>query len=295
MKIFVVGGTGFLGRHFQEELKKYPDIDAVFAVRDRAGEDAIRNAGFRAVFADIKNKDELVVAAQGAEVLYNLVGIISGNKEDFYNLHVKGTENVVTAAKANGVKKIVYVSALGVENPKGSRIPYFATKVLAEKAVRDSRIPYVILRPAAMFGKGGGFLRPFLGIITKSPLVPLIGGGKYRIQILAVSVTASILVQSAPREITGTYVLSGPEILTLKEIVKRLLKYLHKKRVLVYAPSWLTMIFARIFHFFNIKNVIDPDQLKMLKLENFGDSSAAKKAFTYADIYFNENGSYPLI
>lgn len=296
MKIFIVGGTGFLGRHFQEELKKHPDIEAVFAVRGSDEENAVRNAGFQAVFADIQKREEIIKAARGAQILYNLVGIISGTREDFYNLHVKGTENVIAAAKANGAKKIVYVSALGVENPKGARIPYFTTKLLAEEAIKQSGIPYVILRPSAMFGKGSGFLRQLAVLINLSPIIFLPDGGKYRIQLVAACVTASILAQSALQEKTeGVYTVSGPEVLTLKEILKRLLIYLHKKRVILPVTFRFAAFFVKIFSLLGVKNLITSSELAMLRLENVGDNGDAQRVFNYPVIYFDPNGSYPLI
>ena len=97
--------------------------------------------------------------------------------------------------------------------------------------------------------------------------------------------TADILAQAAMREDTeGTYNVSGPEVLTLREIVRRLIRYLHKKRLIIPIPFSIP-----------IPGLMTSDQLAMMRLENIGDSGKTKETFDYKDIYFDPDGSYPLI
>lgn len=269
-KVLIIGAGGFVGGHLKKELDRYPELNVQAPLRTEL---------------DIRDKAAVIDAASGIDVIYNLVGIISGSHKQFHDLHTKGTQHVVAAAKKHGVKKIIYISALGVEHPKSQTIPYFSTKAKAEKIIYQSGIPYTILRPSAMFGPGSGFLKSLAKLIRWSPVIFLPELGRHRIALVAVDVTAKILAESAIRDDTeGTYIVSGPEDLTLREIIKRLTQYLHKKRLFIPIP------FS-----FPVPGLITSSQLAMLRLENIGDSGKTRETFDYKDIYFDPDGSYPLI
>ena len=268
MNVLILGGDGFVGRHLQKELARDP---AISVTAPESGK------------LDIRDREALSRAASGMDVIYNLVGIIKGSDKQFYDLHVGGTKNVVYAARAERVKKIVYISALGVADPRAQMIPYFATKAEAERVIIASGISHTILRPSAMFGPGAGFLKPFVRIIRWSPILLLPGMGKYRFQLVAVDTTARILARAAAGG-EGTYVVSGPEVLTLREIFSRLLRYLGKKRVTIPVPFAIP-----------VPGIITRSQLAMLRLENFGESGKTKETFDYPDIYFDPKGAYPLL
>ena len=268
--VLIIGADGFVGGHLQKALENYPELKVRAPARGEL---------------DIRDRAAVVQAAEGIDVIYNLVGIIAGTARQFRDLHTQGTQHVVEAAQKHGVKKIIYISALGVENPKAKNIPYFSTKKEAEELIVRSGIPYTILRPSAMFGGGAGFLKAMVSIIRWSPVLLLPGFGKYRFQLVAVTTTATILAQAAVREgAVGIYNVSGPEVLTLREITRRLLRYLHKKRLIIPIPFSIP-----------IPGIMTSDQLAMMRLENIGDSGKTKETFDYKDIYFDPDGKYPLI
>jgi len=101
--VLIIGANGFVGGHLQKELDRYPEL-------------RVRAPSHKEL--DIRDEAAVMAAASGIDVIYNLVGIISGSYKQFYALHTEGTQHVVAAAKKHGVKKIIYISALGVEHPK---------------------------------------------------------------------------------------------------------------------------------------------------------------------------------
>ena len=107
-----------------------------------------------AAAVDVRKRETLDQAFDGASVVISLVGIMHGSPTDFEDIQWHGAENVATSAKKQGAK-IVHISAIGAD--EFSKIPYARTKALGEKAVREICADSTIIRPSIIFGPGDGF------------------------------------------------------------------------------------------------------------------------------------------
>ena len=139
MRIFVSGGTGFIGGHLQRALlTKGHSIRLLVHKRG----DGIEQ-GVEQVEGDITRPETLAAAVQGCDATINLVGIIRefpGRGMTFARLHVAGTRNVLEAAKAAGIKRHLQMSALGTRPNATSN--YHRSKFQAEELVRGSGLDY---------------------------------------------------------------------------------------------------------------------------------------------------------
>ncbi|MFC6962321.1 complex I NDUFA9 subunit family protein [Halocatena marina] len=265
MNVIVVGGTGFIGRPLTHEL-----IDRGHSVTVLSRSPSSVPDGVRSVSGDVRNAESISDAFEGMEAVINLVALSplfepSGNVTH-KAVHLDGTRNIVEAAKANGVEKIVQMSALGAD-PDGATA-YIRAKGQAEAVVTESPIDQVIVRPSVVFGEGGEFVS-FTKALTTPYITGLPGGGGTRFQPIWVGDLVPML--AAVTE-DGTYVgktleLGGPETLTLTEIT-RLVYRTDGKRVVVLP---IPMLFARIG--LTIASVIPgvpmgPDQYRSLKFDN---------------------------
>ena len=95
---------------------------------------------------------------------------------------VDGTRNLIAAAREAGVGRFVHMSALGVSEETKDLVPYFGAKWQMEQDVEAAEIPHVIFRPSFIFAKDGGILPTFAKLARLTPVTPIIGGGKQRIQ-----------------------------------------------------------------------------------------------------------------
>jgi len=139
MKTLVIGGTGMVGSMVVSSLLKQGVKVRVMS----HSPDKLKKlpAGVEGVAADLDDPDTLPVAFKGIDGLF-LLAAVGLNETD------EGL-SAVSAAKAAGIRKIVYMS---VAMPEGSeRIPHFRSKLPVEKAVKESGIAYIILRPNNFF------------------------------------------------------------------------------------------------------------------------------------------------
>ncbi len=202
MKALVTGATGFLGAHLVDALVARGH--EVVALARKPGRVAAR-AGVTAVAGDILDVDSLKSAAAGCEAVFHCAGVVSRDPEDgelLWRTNVLGTRNVVQAAKAAGVKRLVHASTSGTvaisedatqvsreDDPTPyaliERFPYYRSKLYAEQeALRAngddlavvSVNPSLLLGPGDEFGSSTGDVQRFLD--RKIPAVPA-GGMAY--------------------------------------------------------------------------------------------------------------------
>src|SRR6185312_4797703 len=129
---------------------------------------------------DIVSGTALDAAMQGCDAVIHLVGIIKEKGSNtFERVHHLGTRNVVDAARGEGIKRFVHMSALGVR--ADGLAEYQNSKWRGEEEVRRSGIPYCILRPSLIFGPGDGFVTQMMETMRTAPLFrPVPGDGTPR-------------------------------------------------------------------------------------------------------------------
>ena len=196
MKVFLTGGTGFVGREVLRQL-----LAAGHSVRAlvRAGsEDKLAATAEVEVHpGDIADAASLVGALQGCDAVIHLVGIIREFPRKgitFKKMHVKGSANIVEAAEEQGVRRYLHMGSNGTR--AGSNTGYHRTKWQAEEMVRASRLDWTIFRPSLIFASGSEFIHMLSEVIRRLPVVPVIGDGKYRMQPVALEEVASSFVQA---------------------------------------------------------------------------------------------------
>lgn len=278
--ILVTGGTGFLGRHVVRKLAESGEKVRVLA-RNPTPPPAVN--GVEHARGDISNPGPLADAMRGCAAVVHLVGIIRETyRQSFNRVHAAGTRNVVSAAKAAGVKKIVYVSALGAR--PGARSRYHKTKWAAEEAVRNSGIPWVILSPSVIVGPEDRFVNLLAGMIRSFPgalgFVPVIGNGKNKLQPIAVDDVAECVAKAAVNDGLSAkeYALTGPDVFTFDELLDTIMSVLVAPRWKIHIPMGLAKIAAILTRMIPWAPV-SRDQLLMLEENNAADNSSLRRDF----------------
>ena len=278
--ITIYGGSGFIGRHVVRAIAKTGARMRVAVRRpDLAGHlQPLGGVGqINPVQANVRFPDSLLAAAQGADAIINLVGILfPSGKQTFKAVQDEGARHVAEAARAAGVHTLVHVSAIGAD-PEASSA-YARSKAEGEAAVREVFPDAVILRPSIVFGPEDDFFNRFAALARIAPALPLIGGG--RTQFLpgcagdvAISVGAAL---PAPPKAEAPYELGGPEALTLRDVMERVLTYTMRKRLLVPEPFWLAKLQAAFLQLLP-KPPLTIDQVRLLESDNVV-SEGAKRA-----------------
>jgi uncharacterized protein YbjT (DUF2867 family) len=264
--ILVTGGSGFVGGHVVHELRAR-DLEVRCLVRDPRKAAKIAALGCELVQGDMSDPASLRRAVQGVETVVHLVAIRQGRDRDFQRVMVDGTRDLLAAAKDAGVGRFVLMSALGTSEATKDLVPYYRAKWEMEELVRASGLPYVIFRPSFVFGRDGGILPTFAKLARYSPVTPITGSGRQRIQPIWVDDVAAYFADATARDgVTGkTYELGGPDAVTWNEFWKRLKRARGQRRPSVHVPMALMRANALVTERLPGNIPLTRDLLKMLE------------------------------
>ncbi len=283
-RVFVTGATGFVGRTVIQALRAEGYV--VRCLVRRGSERDLRGVGaIERVEGDVLSPQTLEEGMAGCDAVVHLVGIIREHvptNTTFYRVHVQGTGNVVAAAASVGVRRYIHMSALGAR--EGARSRYHQTKWAAEEAVHACSLPWTIVRPSVIYGRGDGFVSLLVWVVRRLPVVPLIGGG--RLQPVPVEQVAQGVARALarPSAVKQTYEVGGPDRVTLGELVDLIGKALGRRRILkLNVPRVVVRVATRALHrlpYFPLT----PDQLLMLEEDNVCDPAPFFSTFGLAPL-----------
>ena len=273
--VTIFGGTGFLGRQIVRELAK---IGYGVKVATRVPEHAyfLKPCGTPGqivpVAVDYKDSKTISEALKGSDFVVNCIGILFEKKKGGFDaVHHVLAETIAKAAKKEGVKRLVHISALGVDKANSK---YAKSKLAGEKAVLKNFKAATILRPSVIFGKDDDFFNRFAEMSRYVPVLPLIGGGQTKFQPVFVGDVADAAVQALTCTKTGEdspegqiYELGGPDILTFREIYERIFAYTGRRRCLISMPWTVAKIQGCIFSILPTPPLTS-DQVEGLKTDN---------------------------
>ena len=198
MRVLVAGGTGYVGA---EVVASLASAGHSLRVLVHASEPALPEAA-EAVRGDVSDAASLEAAAAGCDAIVNLVAILDGPDAAFEAVNAGGPRNVVAAARANGIRRIVHMSALGVTAEHAPLTRYWGSKYAGKQAVTSSDLDWTVLEPSFVFGRGGGALKAFESLI-RMPVAPVIGDGRYRHQPVWAGDVATAFVRALERPETA--------------------------------------------------------------------------------------------
>ena len=289
--ILVTGGTGFVGSNIVRLLvKKGQKVRCL--VRESSPRNVLDGLDVEFCTGDILVPDTLKETLQDIDTVIHLVGIIKEiGGATFERIHTEGTKNVLEAARNAEIKKYIHMSALGTRSGGLSR--YHKTKWLAEEAVRNSGLKYVILRPSIICGADDEFVNMFAKMIRQTfitRIIPVIGKGESRMQPIYVGDVAHCFVEAAINENISnkTYEICGPDAISFNEILDTIMKVMQKARFKIHLP----MSMFKPLAFLMEKTLKDPplnrDQLIMLREDNVCDITEMKSDFNIQPMPFED-------
>lgn len=289
MKIAFTGATGYVGGAVLGRLlRRGHDVRAL--VRDPGKAGRLRDRGSVELVAGTLDDGTTIDAlVAGVDAVVHLVGIIAETgRQTFQGVHVAGTERLVTAARAAGVGRFVHMSALGARSDAAAT-PYHRTKAAGEDAVRRGGVPHVILRPSLIAGEGNAPLKMTVDLVRFSPIVPVIGDGRYRLQPVWIEDVAEVFALAVERtDLSGTFEIAGAESVSWHQVLDEIEAALVVKRRRVGVPVGAVRFAAQAGLALPQLAPITPDQLQMLLEGNTTEENAITPVFGIAPRPFRE-------
>ncbi len=274
--VTVFGGSGFLGRQVVQTLARRGYRVRVACRRpDLAGHlQPLGNVGqIQAVQANLRYRWSVDQAVEGSDIVVNLVAILfETGKQTFGAVQDFGACAVAEATRAAGAR-LIHISAIGADEDSTSQ--YARTKALGEKAVSETLPGSVIIRPSIIFGTGDGFFNKFANIARFTPVLPLIGGGETKFQPVYVGDVAEVIARAVDGDVGGGSVLElgGPEVVSFRECLEKMLDVTSRKRWLVNLPFALARLEAQFLQLLP-NPLLTVDQVKLLETDNVVSAKA---------------------
>jgi NADH dehydrogenase len=295
MHVFLTGGTGFVGQHMLRRL--LDDGHSLRAlVRDSTKSVDLPHGNVDYVPGDVVSGAGLGEGMKGCDAVIHLVGIIvKKGANTFEAVHHSGTRNVVEAAKRNSIRRFIQMSALGVRSDGVAA--YQTSKWRGEEEVRNSGIPYCILRPSLIFGPGDGFVTQMMDMMRKAPLfrpVPGDGRSKYRpifIDDVTACFTRALTAAAATNQTVG---LGGADELSLNDVLAEIARCAGVRKPAVHIPLPLMFAGAAVAQTFLANPPVTVDQLRMLREGSTCDIGPMKQIFALEPRGFTGCGRTPI-
>ena len=272
-RIFLTGGTGFVGRSIIRALGERP---LRVLVRDGADGAGVAATNIEVVGGDLTQPASLRGVMDGCEAAIHLVAIIAeSGGATFDGVIRQGTINILDEAKRAGVSRFLHMSALGTRNDP--RFGYFEAKWQAEKAVEQAGIPWTIFRPSIIFGPGDGFVTTLASLIKTAPVIPVVGAGRGLFQPIAVEDVAAAYIRALADPATAghIYELGGGKIYSYEELLDVVARHLGVSKPKVHIPTGLMNAVVRLSQPLPkaLRPPVTSEQLKMLAIDNATDRS----------------------
>ncbi|WP_415320974.1 complex I NDUFA9 subunit family protein [Candidatus Pelagibacter sp. Uisw_092] len=268
----IFGGSGQIGRHLIRKLTKNNYKVTVvtrnlhqkgYMIKTQA------NAGYiDIVESNIFDEKKIRKLFSQTDICINLIGILyeGGNGNTFKNIHSVFPSILAKLCKEYKVQQFIHLSALGINNAIDSE--YAKSKLEGEKNIQKNFPLATILRPSVVYSVDDNFTTNFMTLLSRLPFFPLYYNGATKFSPIHCSDLTDVIHHVVTKNIYSKIIeCVGPEIISLKEILKRLLKLISKNRLLIPLPFFVANMSAKFFQLFP-KPLLTVDQLVLLKYDN---------------------------
>ena len=280
----IFGGSGQIGRHLIRKLTKNNYRVTVITRNIHQKSYIIKtqaNAGYISIVeASIFDEQKIRRLFENANICINLVGILYEKRRGntFKNIHSLFPSVLSKLCKEYKLKHFIHISALGIDEATDS--DYANSKREGEKNILKNFPSATILRPSLVYSVDDNFTTNFMTLLNRLPIFPLYYNGKTKFMPIHCSDLVDTIFHIIDKKINSQIIeCVGPETITFKEIILKLLQLIEKKRILIPLPFFIANYSAKFFGLFP-NPILTQDQLRLLKYDNV----ASKKYKTNNDI-----------
>ena len=268
----IFGGSGHIGRNLIRKLTQNNYRVTVVTRNIHQKSYKIKtqaNAGYiDIVEANIFDEEKIRKLLKEADICINLIGILFEKKKGntFQNIHTKFPSILAKLSKQYNLRNFIHLSALGVNEALESK--YARSKLEGERNILKSFPSATILRPSVVYSVDDNFTTNLMTLLSRLPFFPIYYHGRTKFTPIHCSDLSEIILFVLSKNINSKIIeCVGPEIISFKEILIKLLKLINKKRILIPLFLPIANLSAKFFQLFP-NPLLTVDQLKLLKYDN---------------------------
>ena len=268
----IFGGSGQIGRNLIRKLTSN-NYKVTVVTRNIHQKSYIiktqANAGYIDIAeANIFDEEKIRALFKKSDICINLIGILFEQKKGntFKNIHSIFPSLLSKLCKEYNLKQFIHISALGINEAIESN--YAKSKLEGENNILKNFPISTILRPSIVYSVDDNFTTNFMTLLNRSPVFPIFYNGETKFSPIHCSDLTDTIYHIISKNISSNIIeCVGPEVLTFKNILKRLLNLINKKRILIPLPLPVAELSAKFYELFP-KPLLTRDQLKLLKYDN---------------------------
>ncbi len=270
VNVLVLGGTGFVGRSVCEALARRPGGGRIIVPSRRPGRGAHVQSlpTVELVQADVHDSVVLAQLVKRCDAVVNLVAILHGNAAAFDHVHAALPRKIAQACVAQGVPRLVHISALGVANDAPSM--YLRSKAQGEAAfLAQPELQTTVLRPSVIFGADDQFLRVFAQLQALAPVMPLAGSGAQFQPVWVEDVAQAVVRCLAQPDTAGqVFECAGDTVYTLSDLVRLAGRYSGHERPQIPLPAFAGRLQALLMELLPGQPLMSRDNVASMQVPN---------------------------
>lgn len=275
----VTGAFGYIGKYISKALLEKGRT--VCTITTHPHKPNPFGSAVKAFSYNFEDGEALTRTLNGADTLYNTYWIRFPFDGQTYESALQNTKTLFRCARQAGVKRIVHI---GVTRASlDSDLPYYRGKAVQESMLKESGVPFSIVRPTLVFGKEDILVNNIAWLIRTSPVFPIFGSGRYRVQPVFAEDLAEIAVRQSTTMAGATVDAIGPETFTFHELVTLIAATIGRNPKVVKVPPFLGIFCGRILGMFLRDVLLTRNELKGLMDEKLTSEQTPNGVTRFSD------------
>lgn len=272
----VTGANGFVGSHIIDNLQQ--NQHKIYClVRKTSNLEWLNDKDVQLIYGSLNELNEIEKIKNEIDIVIHCAGVVQSKKKDlFTEVNIEGTKNLLNSFNNCKICKFIYISSLTAAGPSNEAKPYKEgmeskpltsygkSKLQAEKLVQDSELPYIILRPGAIFGERDKAMFSVFKMASKGIFAEVGKNKKYVSMIDGKQFADIVELVSSSNVVNTNYNCAFPEAVELSSFNLILKEIFQKKGLTLKVPEKLLKIFGRVNEYLSnltgISSVFDRDK-----------------------------------